>query len=1113
MAMAAGTMLVSGCAEQFMVEPARIATTDLSLSISYGAEFPTAPGWSAAYDSTDHVWVRMSRAGTIFHEETAAFSPAGADTAFSLEIELEADQEDIAIAFELRRGADPLFRGDTTVVAKAGEEGNASVTLDPIVARVAVRESADSADAQLALGDTTTVEGAALFATGDTITTALTWSVLDTTVLALLSDGRVHAIGPGQGRLAAIYQDRGDTTVVSVIATAGISLSGSYPEGSPSGWAAAYDSTDQLWVQLSRAGSPFHEQTTAFAPATDTVVSIAVELLTTEEEIGIAYELRRGADALFGGDTTAVARVGTTTETPVTLRAVAAVVATQKPDALAAIGDTLLLLGGALFATGDTITSALAWEVLDTAVLALTAGGDAVAVGPGAGRVVGSAGGVADTVEFAVALAAQQTVVSVASGQACVVTASRTIECWGRNFAGALGTGVSGGYEATPVQVASAEEFISVSAGGGAGWAVDHTCGLSRTGQAFCWGHNGSGQLGTGGSSTSTPTAVAGDLRFGAISVGSSHTCGLALDGAAYCWGYNVSGQLGDGTQDTRVGPTPVSGGRTYTSIEAGYRHTCAVEAGGTAWCWGNNIAGQLGDGTTSDRSVPVAVAGGNTFQTLGAGIYHTCGITDADEALCWGDNGSGKLGDGTQTSHSTPVAVTSTLRFSSISSGGNHNCAVALDDQLYCWGYNGQAQLGDGTLTSRTTPALVAGGHSFDAVGAGDVTCGVLTDGKTYCWGMAGHGTLGTGALGFRTDPGPVSGGIVFSSISHGDVHACGVATDGATYCWGSNHHGPIGDGTSGDPTDMRTAPVQISGTTTFVQVEAGHHRSCALSAAGGAWCWGLTFGSAPIEIVAPEPFSTVSMQGVHACAIGDSGAAYCWGHNGQGQLGDGTTTSSYTEPVLVAGGLSFSAIKASSSHTCGIADSGAAYCWGSNFSGKLGDGTETDRLTPVQVAGGLTFSAIAAARGHSCALDTNGSPHCWGYNAYGNLGDGTRDTRLTPVSVATNETFASISGSNNTTCARATSGAAYCWGYNFTGELGKGSSTGMGDRALTPELVAGDRAWSMIDTGCGVTTTGAGYCWGERGGGILGDGTTAYQLTPALVPGTTGATPGLDF
>lgn len=719
-AMAAGTVLVSGCADHFMVEPARIAATDISLSISYGAELPPGPGWSAAYDSTDHVWVRLSRAGTAFHEETTAFTPAGPDTALSLEIELEADQEEIAIAFELRRGADPLFRGDTTVVAKAGEESDAPVTLDPIVARVAVRESADSADAQLALGDTTTVEGAALFATGDTITTALTWSVLDTTVLALLPDGRVHAIGRGEGRLAASYQDRGDTTIVSVIATAGISLSGSYSAGSPSGWDAAYDSTDHLWVQLSRAGSPFHEQTTAFAPGTSDTTLIEVELLTAKEEIGVAYELRRGTNPLFRGDTTAVAIVGANTQAPVTLGAVAARIATQKPDALSAIGDTLPLAGGALFATGDTITSALAWEVLDTAVLALTTGGDAVAVGPGAGRVVGSAAGLADTVEFGVALAVQQTVVSVAEGHACVVTASRTIECWGRNFAGALGTGESGGYEAVPVQVASAEEFISVSAGGGAGWAVDHTCGLTTTGQALCWGHPGSGQLGTGGGSTSIPTEVAGDLRFGSISAGSSHTCGLALDGAAYCWGSNYWGQLGDGTLDDRGIPTPVSGGRSYVSIEAGVGHTCAVEPDGTAWCWGHNASGQLGDGTTSNRTVPVAVAGGNVFQAVTAEYNHTCGITGEGEALCWGSNHGGKLGDGTNTSQPTPVAVTTTLRFSSIASGGKHTCAVAMDDQLYCWGYNGLAQLGDGTLTSRSTPTLVAGGHSFAAVGAG---------------------------------------------------------------------------------------------------------------------------------------------------------------------------------------------------------------------------------------------------------------------------------------------------------------------------------------------------------------------------------------------------------
>jgi alpha-tubulin suppressor-like RCC1 family protein len=91
-------------------------------------------------------------------------------------------------------------------------------------------------------------------------------------------------------------------------------------------------------------------------------------------------------------------------------------------------------------------------------------------------------------------------------------------------------------------------------------------------------------------------------------------------------------------------------------------------------------------------------------------------------------------------------------------------------------------------------------------------------------------------------------------------------------------------------------------------------------------------------------------------ACASGSltsnhAGAAYCWGSNSNGQLGDGTTTQR-TSPTLVAGGLGFVALSAGASHTCGVTALGT-YCWGSNDNGQLGNGSTTDSSVPVKVAG----------------------------------------------------------------------------------------------------------------------------------------------------------------
>jgi alpha-tubulin suppressor-like RCC1 family protein len=277
--------------------------------------------------------------------------------------------------------------------------------------------------------------------------------------------------------------------------------------------------------------------------------------------------------------------------------------------------------------------------------------------------------------------------------------------------------------------------------------------------------------------------------------------------------------------------------------------------------------------------------------------------------------------------------------------------------------------------------------------------------------------------------------------------------------------------------------------------------------------------------DLLGLSSFRQISAGGGHTCALTGVGVAFCWGSNSSGQLGDGTTMDRHS-PVAVAGGLTFSAISAGLLHTCALTALGDAYCWGDNFTGELGDGTRTGRFTPVAVAGGLTFSAISAGFSHTCAVTTLGDAYCWGANLRGQLGNPDRrspeDDRLTPTAVVGDITFSAIEVGGGLSCGLTPGGDVYCWGGNDEGLL----------YGHNPFAVPGGLSFSDVATGeehvCGISLGGDAYCWGENGTGPgqLGDGTNFDSFHPVAVIGgltfsaisaggdhTCGLTPGKSY
>lgn len=394
--------------------------------------------------------------------------------------------------------------------------------------------------------------------------------------------------------------------------------------------------------------------------------------------------------------------------------------------------------------------------------------------------------------------------VSTGANHTCAVNADGTLWCWG--FAGPdydlgyLGDGTNYGSE-LPVQVGTDTDWSRVSVG----YAT--TCAIKTDGRLFCFGWNGSGQLGTGadqvGIDELSPVQIGIATDWAAVGVGTSSACAVTTDGALSCWGWNSSGQLGNGTTVDQYEPALVGSG--YASVSVGANHACAITTADALLCWGGNRFGQVGNGGDAIHyTTPVAIDG--AFAVVSAGVSFTCAITTDGRLGCWGSNLYGQVASETALGSETVGVTTPTYYldetdWSSVSAGDQYVCATKTSGDLFCWGRNRTGELTDGTPDELPHPVPV------------QIT-GTLSDPATDApvdrepVGAARVDLLGMVRLPMIAATTASPDWTVVSAARHG----CGVVDDGTIACWGDNASGALG---TGGRTDV-SRPVGISLTAT---------------------------------------------------------------------------------------------------------------------------------------------------------------------------------------------------------------------------------------------------------------------------------------------------------
>jgi len=294
------------------------------------------------------------------------------------------------------------------------------------------------------------------------------------------------------------------------------------------------------------------------------------------------------------------------------------------------------------------------------------------------------------------------------------------------------------------------------------------------------------------------------------------------------------------------------------------------------------------------------------------------------------------------------------------------------------------------------------------------------------------------------------------------------------------------------------------------IVDFSTGMSYSCFVLDTGEVYCFGYysdVSSSIPIKmnllsnVVKVRINGSASGAGPHGCVLLNTGNIKCWGANGYGQLGNGTTTASYSVPVDVIGINNAIDIELGRAFACALLDTGGVKCWGDGQYGQIGVGDFNYINSTPQDVNISDVNQIALGAFHVCAKLNNSIVKCWGANSYYQLDDHTTDYRNTPVIALDLNNVSKLSAGYAHTCILFNDRNVKCIGMNDYGQLGDSSTS----TRSVPVNVSGLSNIQTISTqgrhNCALLDTNLLKCWGANSYGQLGDNSTSHRSTPVSV------------